>query len=88
MDVECLICVEMDPKQTLLNLSAAKLKKASALKERIEALHRELENLLIEISPGPIATVMRKKRAMSAAARKKISEAAKARWARKRAEKK
>jgi hypothetical protein len=78
----------MDVKQSLINLSAAKLRKASQLKERIEALNSELANLLGEIVPGPIATVHRKRRTMSAAARKKISDAAKARWAKFRASKK
>ena len=77
----------MDVKQSLLNLSAARLRKASALKERIESLQNELEGLLLEITPKPIAKVIRKRRAMSAAARKKISEAAKARWAKIRAKK-
>jgi len=77
----------MDVKQSFLNLSAAKLRKASHLKERIEALHQELSNLLEEITPEPLATVHRKRRAMSAAAKKRISEAAKARWAKFRANK-
>ena len=77
----------MDVKQSLINLSAAKLRKASQLKERIEALNDELANLLQEITPEPLQTVVRKRRAMSAAARKRISEAAKARWARFRTQK-
>ena len=77
----------MDIKQSLFNLSASKLKKATVLKLRIEALHRELENLLLEVTPGPVATVVRKRRAMSASAKKRISDAAKARWAKFRAEK-
>jgi hypothetical protein len=43
--------------------------------------------LLEEITPEPLATVHRKRRAMSAAAKKRISEAAKARWAKFRAAK-
>jgi hypothetical protein len=77
----------MDVKQSLINLSAAKLRKASQLKERIEALNDELANLLGEIVPAPVAAVHRKRRAMSAAARKRISEAAKARWAKWRSSK-
>jgi hypothetical protein len=77
----------MDVKQSLLNIPAAKLRKASQLKERIEALNRELSNLLHEITPAPLATIHRKRRQMSAAARKRIAEAAKARWARFRAAK-
>jgi hypothetical protein len=78
----------MDVKQSLLNLSASKLRKASALKERIEALGTELERLLGEVIPAPIANIHRRRRKMSAAARKRISEAAKARWAKLRAGKK
>lgn len=77
----------MDVKQSLLNLSAARLRKASQLKERIEALNNELANLLGEIVPAPIAKLHRKRRAMSAAARKRISDAAKARWAKWRSNK-
>jgi hypothetical protein len=71
----------MDVKQSLINLSAAKLRKASRIKERIEALDRELSYLIGEIVPAPIAAIHRKRRVMSAAARKRISDAAKARWA-------
>lgn len=78
----------MDVKQSFLNLSAAKLRKASQLKERIEALNRELTHLIGEIVPAPIAEIHRKRRNMSAAARKRISDAAKARWAKIRAAKK
>lgn len=78
----------MDVKQSLLNLSASRLKKAAKLKERIDALNDELANLLMEITPAPIGAVIRKRRQMSAAARKKISDAAKARWAKVRAGKK
>ena len=78
----------MDVKQSLINLSAAKLRKASQLKERIEALNQELSNLIGEIVPAPIAAIHRKRRTMSASARRRISEAAKARWAKVRAGKK
>jgi hypothetical protein len=71
----------MDVKQSLLDISASKLRKASQIKERIEALNAELSNLIGAIVPAPIANVHRKRRAMSAAARRRISEAAKARWA-------
>jgi hypothetical protein len=78
----------MDVKQSLINLSAAKLRKASQLKERIEALNSELANLIGEIVPAPIAAIHKKRRTMSAAARAKIAAAARARWARVRAGKK
>ncbi|HEY6228283.1 MAG TPA: hypothetical protein VI282_14270 [Verrucomicrobiae bacterium] len=78
----------MDVKQSLINLSAAKLRKASQLKERIEALNSELANLLSEIVPAPIAAIHKKRRTMSAAARAKIAAAARARWAKVRDAKK
>ena len=71
----------MDAKESLLSIPAARLRKASQLKERIEALNAELANLIGAVVPAPIAKIHRKRRAMSAAARKRISEAAKARWA-------
>jgi hypothetical protein len=75
----------MDVKQSLLNLSSSRLRKAAKLKERIDALNDQLAGLLMDIVPAPVGMVMRKRRQMSAAARKKISDAAKARWARVRA---
>jgi hypothetical protein len=70
----------------ILNLSADKLKRIIALKGEIERLETQLQNVLSGgssvASPG---RVIRKRRPMSAAARKKISLAAKARWAKVRA---
>ena len=77
----------MDVKQVLLDLSASKLKKAAVLKERIEALQRELENLVIGVSPTPAKQILQGHKKMSDAARKKISAALKARWAKIRADK-
>jgi len=77
----------MDIKQALFNLSSAKLKKATVIKERIEALHAELESLLLEVTPTPIGNVIKKRKTMSTAARKKIADSAKARWAQIRAAK-
>jgi hypothetical protein len=76
----------MEIKQSLLNLPASRLKKAAKIKERIDRLTDELSNLLTEIAPPTIGKVMRARRQMSAAARKRISDAAKARWARVRAQ--
>ena len=71
----------------LLNLSVAKLKRMAALKLKIERLQSQLE-ALAGSSSGTTAKVGRKRRKMSAAARRKISLAAKARWAKVRAAKK
>ena len=69
----------------LIKLPAAKLKKVVALKTAIERLETQLENVLIAASPSSVGTVVKAKRHMSAAARRKISLAAKARWAKVRA---
>jgi len=66
----------------ILNLSAAKLKHIVALKLKIERLQSQLETLAGNSSPSPAKKTVQKKRTMSAAARRKISLAAKARWAR------
>jgi hypothetical protein len=71
----------------ILNLSSAKLKRIVALKTQIERLQSKLETLAGNPSPAPVQNVVRKRRPMSAAARKKISQAAKARWAKVRAAK-
>jgi hypothetical protein len=70
----------------LLNLSVAKLKHMAALKAKIERLQSQMEALAGNSSRAP-AKGVRKRRKMSAAARRKISLAAKARWARVRAAK-
>jgi len=65
----------------LLNLSVAKLKRLAALKGQIERLQSKLEKLAGNSSSAPGRKVVRKRRKMSAAARRKISLAQKARWA-------
>ncbi|MGA3284534.1 MAG: hypothetical protein ABSD57_08755 [Verrucomicrobiota bacterium] len=72
----------------LLNLSVAKLKRMATLKAQIERLQSRLEALAADTSPSPGRKPGRKRRKMSAAARRKISLAAKARWAKVRAAKK
>jgi hypothetical protein len=62
-----------------LDFTVSELKRAAAIKEHIEALNRELRNVLGEsvvTRPGP-----KKKRGMSAAVKKKIAASQKARWA-------
>ena len=71
----------------LLNLSVAKLKRLAALKSKIERLQSQLEALAAN-SPRAGVKGGRRRRRMSAAARRKISLAAKARWAKVRAAKK
>jgi len=69
-------------------LSASHLKRAAALKERIEQLELELAGILGIPESLTIAGTMRRHRKISAAARAKISATAKSRWAKLRASKK
>jgi hypothetical protein len=71
----------------ILNLPAAKLQRIVALKTQIERLQSQLEALATNTSPTVAKKAPFKKRTMSAAARRKISLAAKARWAKVRAAK-
>jgi hypothetical protein len=72
----------------VLNLSIAKLKRILVLKAKIERLQGQLENLASDSTAVTAKIPGKKKRTMSAAARKKISQAAKARWAKFHAAKK
>ncbi|MFO1485239.1 MAG: hypothetical protein U1F71_17900 [Verrucomicrobiaceae bacterium] len=65
-----------------MSLSAVQLRRAAALQEKIEAMQSELASLLGESSSGKPA---KKKRKMSAAARKRIADAQRARWAKQKA---
>jgi DNA polymerase/3'-5' exonuclease PolX len=72
----------------LTRFSAAQLKKAIAIKERIEKLEKDLTGILGIPEPMTVGGAIRRRRKMSAAARAKISAAAKARWAKVKAGKK
>ena len=67
----------------LSDLSATQLRQAASIKEQIEKLQKELTNLLgaPTAPPAPIAAPKKLKRTMNAAARKKLSDFHKARWA-------
>lgn len=71
------------PENILTGLSAPQLRKAAALREKIDALTKQLSNILGKTSaPAASAQSARKgKRKMSAAARAKIAAAQKKRWA-------
>jgi len=73
---------------SLRDLSVAQLRRAAGIKERIEALEKELTGILGIPEPITVGGIIRRRRRMSAAARAKISAAAKARWAKVRAAKK
>jgi hypothetical protein len=62
----------------ILSISSTQLKRIVALKEKIEKLQSQLQ---AAVGSAPVGKAAPKRRRMSAAARKKISAAAKARWA-------
>jgi hypothetical protein len=64
-----------------INLSAQQLRQAADLKEEITALERELSQLLGSTVHTAVVKAPKKKFTMSAAAKAKISAAAKLRWA-------
>ncbi len=85
---------------SLVSLSIPQLKRALALKERIARLNKKLDAILGASSAAPAAAAAasgrpgkpgrpakKKRNNMSAAGRAAISSAAKARWARVKAEK-
>jgi hypothetical protein len=64
---------------TLVDLTVNQLKRAATIKEQIDRLNKELGAILGVASKT--STVPRKKFTMSAAVKKKIAAAQKARWA-------
>jgi hypothetical protein len=62
-----------------LDLTVNQLKRAAAIKERLDALNKELRGILG--APTNTRAAPKKKRTMSAATRKQIAAAQKARWA-------
>ena len=71
----------------ILQISTAKLQRIVALKKQIERLQAQLEKLAGAATPAAGAKPAKRRR-MSAAGRKAISDAAKARWAKVKAAKK
>lgn len=69
-----------------MSLSSAQLRRAAALQEKIEIMQKELAQLLGDTSASFSAgKPVKKKRIMSAAARKKIADAQRKRWAKQKA---
>ncbi len=62
-----------------LDLTVNQLKRAAAIKERIEALNKELRSILG--TPAKSGAAPKKKRTMSASVKRKIAAAQKTRWA-------
>ena len=65
----------------MTNLSASQLRRAANLKHKIESLQKQLVRLLGGTAG---AAAPRKRRKLSATARRKIAAAARARWAKRR----
>ena len=63
------------------NLSAQQLRQAANLKEQIEALEKELSQLLGSTAKSVAAKIPKKKGGLSAAGKARIVAAQKARWA-------
>jgi hypothetical protein len=63
----------------LFDLTINQLKRAAAIKERIEALNKELRGILG--APAISRAAPKKKRTMSASVKRKIAAAQKTRWA-------
>jgi hypothetical protein len=72
----------------LAKLSVLQLKRAVAIREQMQTLHNELDQLAGgQTASGKIAAAPHKKGTMSAEARAKLSATMKARWAKIRAAK-
>jgi hypothetical protein len=69
----------------LSTIPVKQLKRAIAIRERIDKLQSKLADVLGEAGEAPVATTGGRRR-MSAAARARISAAQKARWARQKGE--
>ena len=65
----------------ITDLTPHQLRRAASIKERLESLNKELRRLDGAIAKGAISS---KKRTMSAAVRKKIAAAQRARWAKRK----
>src|SRR2546426_5914252 len=63
----------------LLDLTISQLKRAAAIKEQIEDLNKELRTILG--APANTRAAPKKKRTMTAAMKKQLAAAQKARWA-------
>ena len=66
---------------SIINLSVSQLRNAAELKGKIESLEKELHRILGADTKTTAPSAPKKKFTMSAAAKAKISAAAKARWA-------
>jgi hypothetical protein len=73
---------------SIANLSAKQLRRAAAIKDKIQSLENKLNHILGSLAKATtVAAPKRKRRKMSAAGRAKIAAAQKARWAKVKAAK-
>jgi len=73
---------------SIASLSAQQLRRAADIKDKIQSLEKELEQILGSSTKPAATAAPKKRRKMSAAGRAKISAAAKARWAKVKAARK
>ena len=73
---------------SIASLSAKQLRRAADIKDKIQSLEKELEQILGSSTKLPAPAAPRKRRKMSAAGRARIAAAQKARWAKIKAAKK
>ena len=66
---------------SIASLSARQLRRAADIKDKIQSLEKELEQILGSSTELAAPAAPKKRRKMSAAGRARISAAAKARWA-------
>ena len=83
----CVQAARMTKNNILSRFSSAHLKRAAAVRERIDKLEKELTGILGIPESMTVGGMVRRHRRMSKAARAKLSAAAKARWAKVRAKK-
>ena len=72
----------------LSKISAAHLRKAAQIRQKMEDLEKELTGLIGIPEQLTVGHLLRKKRRLSAAGRQRISDATRERWAKLRAAKK
>ena len=72
---------------SITNLSARQLRRAADIKNKIQSLQIELDKI-VGTDSKPVIAVSKKKFKLSAAARKRIAAAQRARWAKIKAAKK
>ena len=66
-------------RMNIFELTIGQLKRAAAIKEQVEDLNKELRSIFA--GPGKSAAAPKKKRTMSASAKRNIAAAQRARWA-------